>query len=111
LGRNDARGEAQAYFSAGHTLIKKFNSTSTYNQSVKAVRIILTPSTQATAGAVYADSLTASYTPLLDEAEIYMGYAAAITGTSESAASAVSNKISADTERIAEVRTWITDHL
>jgi hypothetical protein len=110
-GRNDTIGVAQAYFSAGHTQVKKFNSISNYNQTTKAIRLVLTPSAQKTVGALYAVSLTTSYTPLLDTAEIDLGNAAVVTGTSSAAATAVSNKIKNDLSLITAVRAWIAAHL
>jgi hypothetical protein len=110
-GRGDIVGQAQGVFSAGHTLVRKFNSSSGYNQNVKRIRLILTPSAQSTAGALYATTLTTSYTPLLDEAEGHLNYAKEITATSSAAADKTNVKIEIDVNRIAEVRAWVTDHL
>ena len=110
-GRLDYAGQARAVYSAGHALVKYFNSTSGYNSNVKRIRLILTPSTQATAGAAYADTLTTSYTYLIDDAENHLNYAKLLTGTTEVAATAVKNKIQIDVDRIAEIRDWITDNL
>jgi hypothetical protein len=110
-GRGDIVGQAQGVFSAGHTLVRKFNSSSGYNQEVKRINLILTPSAKATAGALFATTLTTTYTPLLDEAEGHLNYAKEITATSETAADKTNVKITIDVNRIAEVRDWVTDHL
>jgi hypothetical protein len=110
-GRGDIVGQAQGVFSAGHTLVRKFNSASQFNQNTKRIRLILTPSAQQTAGALYATTLTTSYTPLLDEAEAHLNYAKEITATSSAAADKTDVKITIDVDRISEVRDWVTDHL
>jgi hypothetical protein len=110
-GRGDIVGQAQGVFSAGHTLVRKFNSSSGYNQEVKRINLILTPSAKATAGSLFATTLTTTYTPLLDEAEGHLNYAKAITATSSTAAEKTNVKITIDVNRISEVRDWVTDHL
>ena len=110
-GRGDVVGRAQAVFSAGHTYVRKFNATSNYNQTLKQLNLMINPSAQATAGSVYATSLTTSYTPLLDTAEGHLNYAALITGTSQSASDAVNNKIKNDYNVIHAVATWVATHL
>jgi hypothetical protein len=110
-GRGDITGQAQGVFSVGHTLVRKFNSSSGYNQNVKRINLILTPSVKATQGALFATTLTTSYTPLLDEAEGHLNYAKEITATSSAAADKTNVKIEIDVNRIAEVRAWVTDNL
>jgi hypothetical protein len=110
-GRNDKVGQVQGVYSAGHSLVRKFNSSSQYNQNLKRIRLILAPSAQATAGALYADTLTTAYTSMLDTAEAHLDYAASITGTSKAASDTSNTKIKIDLDLITAIRLWITNHL
>jgi hypothetical protein len=114
-GRSDTVGEAEGFYSAGHSLITKFKADSRFVQETKRINLILAPSAQATAGALYKNTLTMTYTPLLTEATTHLDLAAAITGTVKAdgrldKASKLTNKLKNDYNFIDAVATWTAGH-
>lgn len=101
-GRNSVVEKGWAKYNQGHVLIKKFRSLTNWNQGVKAVRLVRTPSAQATAKANFVATATPVYY-LLIEASTYLNAAATVGSTP------ATNKIKVDNNYVSEVATYIAE--